>query len=271
MKTYKISDLGIINNFPDGDVNFLPFKDLDVEPESTLSYRILNPASLYLLLQIKNRFPNLQYLDLAYLPSRADRETDSCGFSLKTIAQIINLCEFDSVQILQPHSRVCIELIDNSYQVSKSVELLKTLILVEDIEDFSIIIPDKGASNWIPNTFANLTTTHGISQPRFLQLEKSRTTKNIVTSIARGQEDIIDNLSDNLVIVDDLIDGGGTFIGIANLLKDMFPSKKIYLIATHAIFSKGFTWFNGLIERIVCTDSYPHLGDGIRGITVIKA
>ncbi len=270
MNTYKISNLGTINNFPDGDVNFLPFKDLVIEPDSTLSYSITGVNSIYLLLQIKNAFPELYHLDLTYLPGRADRKTDTCGFSLAAIAQIINLCNFDSVKLLQPHSKVSMDLIRNSFPQSKTIELIKTLLLVENIYKFTVIVPDKGAASWVPNVIETLPIVHNIAKPNILYLEKTRTETGIVPSIVQGQEEVLNNLEDNLVIVDDLVDGGGTFLQVAKLMKGMYPEKKIYLVVTHAIFSKGYNWFNGLIERIVCTDSYPHLGDGVQGITVIK-
>ena len=55
------------------------------------------------------------------------------------------------------------------------------------------------------------------------------------------------------LIVDDICDGGGTFSGIAQVLRAN-GAEKIYLCVTHGIFSKGIE-ING-IDEIFTTDSY---------------
>jgi ribose-phosphate pyrophosphokinase len=56
----------------------------------------------------------------------------------------------------------------------------------------------------------------------------------------------------NCVIIDDLCDGGGTFLAIASQIK---PAH-ITLIVTHGIFSKGFDVFKGTFDEIIVSDSY---------------
>lgn len=60
----------------------------------------------------------------------------------------------------------------------------------------------------------------------------------------------------NAVIIDDIIDTGGTIIKAAETLKAN-GAKKIVLAATHGIFSKGFDIFenNPVIEKVIITDS----------------
>jgi ribose-phosphate pyrophosphokinase len=64
-----------------------------------------------------------------------------------------------------------------------------------------------------------------------------------------------DTINSAVLIVDDICDGGGTFIGIAKALpKDV----KKYLYVTHGIFSKGLRELTGHFEHIYTTNSYPH-------------
>ena len=56
-------------------------------------------------------------------------------------------------------------------------------------------------------------------------------------------------LNHDCVIVDDICDGGRTFIEIAKVLKQK-GAGKIKLYVTHGIFSKGLDVFDGLIDEI---------------------
>ncbi|MBZ4212912.1 ribose-phosphate pyrophosphokinase [Mycoplasma sp. U97] len=60
----------------------------------------------------------------------------------------------------------------------------------------------------------------------------------------------------NAVIIDDIIDTGGTIIKAAETLKAN-GAKKIVIAASHGIFSKGFEMFeqNPAIEKVIITDS----------------
>jgi ribose-phosphate pyrophosphokinase len=56
-----------------------------------------------------------------------------------------------------------------------------------------------------------------------------------------------------LLIVDDICDGGGTFVGLAKKLREA-GAKKVHLFVTHGIFSKGVP-LEG-IDTIYTTDSF---------------
>ena len=61
------------------------------------------------------------------------------------------------------------------------------------------------------------------------------------------------------LIVDDICDGGGTFIGLAEKLKNK-NSGKLYLAVSHGIFSNGFTNLD-CFERIFTTDSINNMAN----------
>ena len=56
-----------------------------------------------------------------------------------------------------------------------------------------------------------------------------------------------------ILIVDDLCDGGGTFLGIANQAEGTVP---LGLYITHGIFSKGFGELGKHFSKIYTTNSY---------------
>ncbi len=58
------------------------------------------------------------------------------------------------------------------------------------------------------------------------------------------------------VITDDICDGGATFIGIAKELRRL-NCHKVVLYVTHGIFSKGTEVFDGLLDQLFTSDSFP--------------
>jgi len=68
-----------------------------------------------------------------------------------------------------------------------------------------------------------------------------------------------DYLGKPCIIVDDICDGGGTFIGLAQELKK-HNAGNLYLAVSHGIFSKGLenlsSYFNGPFKKIFTTNSY---------------
>lgn len=73
---------------------------------------------------------------------------------------------------------------------------------------------------------------------------------------------LLDRESHDFIIVDDICDGGATFINIAKNIKEQYKGLedispiKIYLIVTHGIFSKGFEELSKYFDGIYCTNSY---------------
>ena len=69
------------------------------------------------------------------------------------------------------------------------------------------------------------------------------------------------------VICDDILDGGATFIELANLLREK-GAIKVYLIVSHGIFSKGVTTLHTdsnsktpVLDGIYTTDSFVREGE----------
>ena len=66
----------------------------------------------------------------------------------------------------------------------------------------------------------------------------------------------------NVVIIDDMIDTGGTIIKAAKALKEA-GAKKIIVAATHGLFSRGFEEFDktSCIDKVMITDSIESVHD----------
>jgi ribose-phosphate pyrophosphokinase len=179
-------------------------------------------------------------LYLPYLPyGRQDKEiSNSSTFALKTFAHFINAMSFEEVTILDPHSERALELIRCSRaiyptdQVTDIIKLTKSDILC---------YPDNGA----------LSKYIDIYSFGFIYGEKVRdqSTGNILSYKLVG-----DCAGKNVLIVDDIADGGATFKLLA---KDLLAAgaKEVNLFVTHGIFSKGLrTLTDSGIKRIFTQD-----------------
>lgn len=60
---------------------------------------------------------------------------------------------------------------------------------------------------------------------------------------------------DNYLVVDDICDGGGTFNGLADVIKKQAPNVMLDLFVSHGIFSKGFTELHKRFDMIFTTNS----------------
>ena len=86
------------------------------------------------------------------------------------------------------------------------------------------------------------------------------------------------HLGYDYIIVDDICDGGATFLNIAKEIKNIYenndeidePLPKIYLIVTHSIFSKGTDELLKYFDGIYCTNSYKEIDLSISNVYGVK-
>ena len=97
-----------------------------------------------------------------------------------------------------------------------------------------------------------------------VECSKSRDVKTGKLSGFKVYDDNLQGI--DCLIVDDICDGGGTFIGLAEELKNK-NAGKLYLAVSHGIFNKGFEAMNAF-ERIFTTDSFREFEEEM--VEVIK-
>ncbi len=247
--------------FPDGQphikIDISSTGALDRSKPLRILARIANSNDLLMVLFIKNTLDYLEFehveLHISYLlAARMDRiMLDGEPFSLKVIANMLNGGGFKKICIFDPHSEVATALIDRSYGISNHTfvkDAITEHFRTYAKEKFCLVSPDAGA----------LKKIHKLAQ--FLSVDnvaecmKERDLKTgALTNFKTTTEDLTDQ---TCFIVDDICDGGGTFIGTAKMLKEK-GAKHVVLIVSHGIFSKGMT-LDG-IDSIYTTDSYRSL------------
>ena len=157
-------------------------------------------------------------LFIPYFPAgRQDRVTGYEALTLKVYADFINSMNFDSVLSIDNHSDVTTALVNNSESIDNFDVVSTALEHMELTKPFALIAPDAGASKKVYKVAKKLHEEYDVDF-KVVQGLKHRDTK---TGELSGFQVVADDLEGmSCVIVDDICDGGGTFLGLARELKD---------------------------------------------------
>jgi len=188
---------------------------------------------------------------IPYFPyARQDRvcvEGEALGASV--MAQFINNLGFSKVTIWDAHSEVSVALLNRVVNVPQVELVAKCGLLEAELVsgNLTLVSPDAGAAKKtlkIAETFN--------PQIEVIQAHKVRNLKTGQIEATEVQGDVSGK---NILIADDICDGGRTFVELAKVLKAK-GAAEVSLFITHGIFSKGLTVFEGLIDAIYTTDSF---------------
>jgi ribose-phosphate pyrophosphokinase len=259
-----------IDKFPDGQrqvvlMGIHQFKDgypsLNlIKGEVQIKSRLNNFQDLELIICATKSLRNLGVKEIHlytpyFLGSRSDRqfEEGSNSYLKDVVCPIINSLNFESVTVLDPHSDV-LEACLNNFKKESNLKLVQFALInnytsSKAQDNIILISPDAGASKKIHKLTEQIGYKGDIITCSKDRDVDGNLTKCVVPLKDADRKDII--------IIDDICDGGATFINIAKQIKSVRgSSNKIYLIVTHGIFSKGFEELNKYFDGIYCTNSY---------------
>lgn len=191
---------------------------------------------------IRHQFSNKVHLSIPYFPfARQDRRVNvGDSHSLKVIAGIINSCKFDSVVVNDAHSDVLEALVDNLVLIPQEVTAYP---LLKDEKIDILLAPDAGASKKIYKLAALINKPVVIANKE-RDLSTGKVLRSIISEYDRFQ------LQDKHVwIVDDICDGGASFLELAKVLHG---HASLNLYVTHGIFSKGKEIFKKNFFKVIC-------------------
>ncbi len=204
-------------------------------------------------------FKNIELFVPYFLGARSDRKFVKGGVNYikDVIAPIINLQGFSKVTVVDPHSDV-LEACINNFEKKDNTELVRFAILkywslnnkiISDMSNVVFVSPDAGALKKVYKVSESFNSVNDVivcSKHRDVDGKLSKTTVPLT-------DDVMDK---DLFIVDDICDGGGTFINIAKEIKSNENFKgRLYLIVTHGIFSRGFEDLSDYFTNIFTTNS----------------
>jgi ribose-phosphate pyrophosphokinase len=171
-------------------------------------------------------------LVIPYMPyARQDKEiSNEQTFALRPFAALINRMQFKEVLAVDVHN------------VAFTKEKIDHFVNIEPIgfhtdvtsavdPDF-VIFPDAGAKK----------RYQYIDDYPIIVFNKKRdqaTGKILDVEVVEKTSNVPPDQKTVGLIIDDICDGGATFIGIADEAKKLFPNMKLHLAVTHGLFSKG--------------------------------
>jgi ribose-phosphate pyrophosphokinase len=195
-------------------------------------------------------------LCLPYLPYARQDRVCSRGeaFSLSVMANLINSLKCEKVILYDPHSSVASALINNCMvkslrELIEHTDTISCKKFKQFIKDskLKLVSPDAGAEKKV------------IELAKMLDLNEvtcASKVRDVKTGDIKGIKVYANNVLDQkLLVVDDICDGGRTFIELAKELKDKGASK-LYLYVTHGIFSKGLTELLKYYDHIWCYHTF---------------
>lgn len=225
-----------IHRFPDGEIH-LELGDINLRDTVGIHCRILNSNDLFILMQLSDIF-NRQCvcvckITIFYLMgARCDRLFSiNRPFTLGIVTDVINSFKASSVYVFDCHSFRTLQLINNSHN---------TLPLSYLYPSYKIVAPDAGFSSRSSVDYAVICS-------------KTRDTSGKIIDTAVAP--IEDVKGENLLVVDDICDGGGTFMALAPKLRELNP-KTLSLAVTHAIQLDGIYKVASVYDKVIITNSY---------------
>lgn len=235
--------------FSGGEPHIKINPDFDHNQKVTITHRLnsFNDLGLLCITVDALRRMDVKIIDLfiPYFPAARQDRVMIKGepLSVKVYADIINGLQLNKVFVFDAHSEVTPALVNNC-EVIPNYTFIKEVLKVIG-ENVKLISPDGGALKKIYKVSEFL---GGID---VVECSKSRDVKTGKLSGFKVYEDDLNGI--DCLIVDDICDGGGTFVGLAEELKKK-NAGKLYLAVSHGIFNKGFEVLN-CFDGIFTTNS----------------
>lgn len=259
-----------VDKFPGGEVKVdinVGSKEPEYDVDTVCIYASLKNSDDIMALLLANDALRRHYpradidLVMPYMPyARQDRPcVNGEALSVAVMATLLNTCGFSTVELIDCHSDVAPALIRNCKHYPQSCVFSK---VVDSFADYFIVAPDAGAYK----------KAHSLA--KYLGA-KGVICANKVRDVATGRIEgvsVNENVEGlNLLVADDICDGGRTFTELAEVLR-RGNCASLKLVVTHGIFTKGIDVVADLYDKIYTTNSYwdePQVHPKVQWINVI--
>lgn len=254
-----------VMRFPAGEVQVTILgSELPVAEDVTITGSVLSSDHLMELMQLdfalkSEGFENIHLIMPYCAYSRQDRICNPGeAFALKVFTKILNECEFSTITTYDNHSDVSTALLDNCTDIPL-VQIVNEMKYDLNITQYSAFVsPDAGANKKVFKTCG----LFGVDMIRADKLRDTKTGKILETQVFVTSDQLKDK---RILILDDICEGGRTFIELTKALKAIEPTVIIDLFVTHGFFSKGLEELQAAgLSRIYTTNSVREMsGPGL--------
>jgi hypothetical protein len=226
-------------SYPDGQHSIkLALNKINMKEPVFIKCRIRNFGELEVLFCLVNALRKNDFyvasITFVYLfGMRSDRafEVGEPNYFRDVLSPIINLLK-THIYVLAPHN------IDQLHYID-------AVPCYESIEMKGLRIGgDSSVKRWFP-------TLHN----HFNKVRKDKIRVVLDNDFHEGETDKYDLVT----VVDDLCDGGATFIEEGEFLQNYFSNKKLKLFVYHGLFTQGVHLLLSYYDEIICTNSYQDI------------
>ena len=193
-----------------------------------------------------------------FIGARSDRRftEGDANYLKQVICPIINDQKFESVMVLDPHSDVLEACLDNFEKTSNHEIVKRALTDIDNKNDaqerICLVSPDAGAYKKIFDVAQKFGIDKVITATKVRDI---RTGKILHTEIP-----VLDQHENiKYVIIDDICDGGRTFLELAKAIHGSRPTAEVYLVVTHGIFSQSFLELSRELKKVYSSNSYSDI------------
>lgn len=232
--------------YPDGGV----YAEVSDFTNPIITERINTYEDLFFIKSLKdvcdyNKIKDIELVIPCMFQQQHDlRFHENESYELQIVADFINSCGFSKVHIFHPHSAVTQGLVHDLRVINNSKFITEVL---EDIGTTPILLStDAGSYKWI-NKLADVIDFQG-------EVYGASKSRDLITHRLTQMIDRQDFGGKDILIVDDLCVYGGTFVGLAKLLKERNVGK-LYLAVSHITVKNPSIELSNYYERVYCTNS----------------
>jgi ribose-phosphate pyrophosphokinase len=183
-----------------------------------------------------------------FLGGRSDRKfgEGQTNYLKNVICPIINSQKFNKVVVMDPHSDVLEACLDNFVKIG-NFELVQFALDSINDKNLTLISPDAGALKKIFDVAAKFQIENVVTASKVRDMKTGDIIRTELPTM---------NLNgiNHIVIIDDICDGGRTFVELARAIREI-TNLPIYLVVTHGVFSAGFNELQKHFTNIFTTNS----------------
>lgn len=248
----------------DQPINYFTFSGGEIQvklPELIASERVIltwkptKPDHIFLLALTVNALREAGILDIdldvLYLPyARQDRVcSPGEAFSLKVICQFLDALDVSAIRLYDVHNEpLTFEYLPNNFVwhwEAHDILARYPILNAFDLSDTVLCAPDMGAYERVNKLAKHFDT----QTPVYLEKNRNPNDGKITSLYFPPHNRSVSSY--DVLIVDDICDGGATFLMAADTLKAQ-GANELFLYVTHGIFSKGLDELCKYFKHIYC-------------------
>lgn len=250
----------VVHKFPDGEIHLelTSSIDYDLEKDIRIIAPIRNASELFLFLQavdVTRQIANREIVIPYLMSARNDRRmNDRRPLSLKIVIESImtQTSENDKIRFITPHNEEEISKwisFNAPEHFMRNVSFEYPLLELVHKSDTLVVFPDNGAEK----RFGKRVYADSVVA------EKERDESGKIVKFTLNLTNIDIFSYKNIVVVDDLIDGGATFRILATSIHDQGITLPLTLITTHFIQDEGLLELTKHYDKIYVMNSFKEL------------